>query len=73
MRVGVYLLMGSGLGFIGLGIQPPLSELGALLASGKEYYQSAWWLFAFPTFFICFTVLTLNLFGEGLRDKYNHL
>jgi ABC-type dipeptide/oligopeptide/nickel transport system permease subunit len=70
MRMGIYLLMGSGLGFIGLGIQPPLSELGALLASGKEYYQTAWWLYTFPAAFIFSTVLGFNLLGEGLRDCY---
>jgi ABC-type dipeptide/oligopeptide/nickel transport system permease subunit len=70
MRMGTYLLMGSGLGFIGLGIQPPLSELGALLASGKEFYQTAWWLYTFPAAFIFLSVLCFNLLGEGLRDFY---
>lgn len=70
MRMGTFLLMGSSLGFIGLGVQPPLSELGALLASGKEYYQTAWWLFAFPATIIVWTVLGFNLLGEGLRDNY---
>lgn len=72
MRIGIYLLMGSGLGFIGLGIQPPLSEIGALMAYGKEYFQTAWWLFTFPAIYIFLTVLALNLTGEGLRDRYSH-
>lgn len=68
MRMGTFLLMGSGLSFIGLGVQPPQAELGALLASGKEYYLIAWWLAAFPGLAIILTVLGFNLLGEGLRD-----
>jgi ABC-type dipeptide/oligopeptide/nickel transport system permease subunit len=69
MRVGIFLLMGSGLSFIGLGAQPPQSELGALLACGKEYYASAWWTAVFPGISIVLTVLSFNLLGEGLRDR----
>jgi ABC-type dipeptide/oligopeptide/nickel transport system permease subunit len=69
MRLGIFLLMGSGLSFIGLGVRPPQVELGALLASGKEYFQTAKWLITFPGLAIVFTVLGLNLVGEGLRDR----
>lgn len=71
MRMGTFLLMGSGLGFIGLGIKPPAAELGALLASGKDYYQTAWWLFAFPGAVMALAVLGLNVLGEGLRDRFD--
>ncbi|HMN11403.1 MAG TPA: ABC transporter permease [Bellilinea sp.] len=73
MRVGLYLLMSSGLGFIGLGIQPPTAELGALVASGKEYFQTSWWLLAIPLLSIFIPVLALNLFSEGLRDVQDDL
>lgn len=70
MRIGIFLLAGSGLSFIGLGAQPPQPEWGALLASGKDYYQQAWWLGVFPALAIMLTVLGFNLFGDGLRDFY---
>lgn len=70
IRVGTYLLAGTGLSFIGLGAQPPQPEWGALLASGKDYLQQAWWLIAFPSLAIMLTVLGFNLFGDGLRDFY---
>lgn len=69
LRVGIFLLMGSGLSFIGLGVKPPQVELGALLASGKEYYQTAQWLVVFPAGAILLIVLGFNLLGEGLRDR----
>lgn len=70
MRMGTFLLMGSSLSFIGLGVQAPQAELGALLAAGKEYYDTAWWLIAYPGLCILLTVLGFNLFGEGLRDQF---
>lgn len=70
IRVGTFLLAGSGLSFIGLGAQPPQPEWGALLASGKDYLSQAWWLIVFPSLAIMLTVLGFNLFGDGLRDYY---
>lgn len=69
MRVGILLLMASGLSFIGLGVQPPQVELGALLAAGKDYFGLAWWMIAFPGAAMLLAVMGLNLFGEGLRDR----
>lgn len=69
-RVGTYLMAASGLGFLGLGAQPPQPEWGALLASGKDYFQQAWWLGLFPALAITLTVLGFNLLGDGLRDTY---
>lgn len=70
LRIGTYLLAGSGLSFIGLGAQPPLPEWGTLLAAGKDYFQQAWWLGFFPGLAILCTVLGFNLLGDGLRDKF---
>ncbi len=69
LRLAIFLLMGSGLSFIGLGVKPPQVELGALLAQGKEYTQSAYWLVLFPGCAIILTAVGFNLFGEGLRDQ----
>jgi len=70
MRIGTYLLAGSGLSFIGLGAQPPQPEWGTLLAAGKDYFQQAWWLGFFPGLAILCTVLGFNLLGDGLRDMF---
>jgi dipeptide transport system permease protein len=58
----------AGLGFLGLGAQPPTPEWGTMLAGALQYYQRAWWVLAFPGLFILVTVLAFNLFGDGLRD-----
>lgn len=67
-RLGTMLLTGSSLSFIGLGAQPPLPEWGALLATGRNYLDSAWWLGVFPGLATTMTVVGLNLLGDGLRD-----
>ncbi|WP_196161659.1 dipeptide ABC transporter permease DppC [Reinekea sp. G2M2-21] len=56
------------LGFLGLGAQPPLPEWGTMLATAKEFIQSAWWVVTFPGLMILTTVLAFNLMGDGLRD-----
>jgi peptide/nickel transport system permease protein len=68
MRLGMALLTGSSLSFIGLGAQPPLPEWGTLLAAGRSYFEVAWWLAAFPGLAVTLTVVGLNLLGDGLRD-----
>jgi len=56
------------LGFLGLGAQPPLPEWGSMLATAREFIQSAWWVVTFPGLVILLTVLAFNLMGDGLRD-----
>lgn len=56
------------LGFLGLGAQPPLPEWGSMLATAREFIQSAWWVVTFPGLVILSTVLAFNLMGDGLRD-----
>jgi ABC-type dipeptide/oligopeptide/nickel transport system permease subunit len=68
MRLGTFLLAGGSLSFIGLGAQAPQPEWGALLAEGRDYYASAWWMFVFPLLAVSVTVMGYNLFGDGLRD-----
>lgn len=68
MRLGTALLTGSSLSFIGLGAQPPMPEWGSLLAEGRNYLDSAWWLGLFPGLAVTITVVGLNLTGDGLRD-----
>lgn len=62
------ILSTAGLSFIGLGIQPPAPEWGAMLAGGRQYLRYAWHVTAFPGIAIMLTILSLNLLGDGLRD-----
>jgi ABC-type dipeptide/oligopeptide/nickel transport system permease subunit len=68
LRLGMVLLAGGSLSFIGLGAQPPQPEWGALLATGRDYMGTAWWLALFPGLAITATVMGFNLLGDGLRD-----
>jgi len=58
----------SGLSFIGLGVQPPNPEWGAMLSSGRAYIRDAWHVTAFPGIAIVLTIIALTLVGDGLRD-----
>lgn len=62
------ILDAAALGFLGLGVQPPSAEWGAMLASARDYIESAWWIVTMPGLAILITVLAINLFGDGLRD-----
>jgi dipeptide transport system permease protein len=62
------VLTAAGLGFLGLGAQPPTPEWGSMLASALEFIQSAWWVVTFPGLAILISVLAFNLMGDGLRD-----
>jgi peptide/nickel transport system permease protein len=68
LGVGSAILTESGLSFLGLGVQPPAPSWGQMLTAGKDYIYFAWWLSLFPGLAILLTVLSFNLFGEGLRD-----
>ena len=56
------------LSFLGVGVQPPMPSWGAMLAQGREYLTTMWWLGVFPGIAIVLAVLGANLFGDGLRD-----
>jgi peptide/nickel transport system permease protein len=65
------VLVGAGLGFLGLGVAPPLAEWGQMLAEGRGYLRSAPFISVFPGLAIIFLVLGLNLLGDGLRDTFD--
>jgi len=58
----------SGLGFIGLGVQPPTPEWGSMLASGRAFIRDAWHITTLPGLAIVLTIIALTLVGDGLRD-----
>ncbi len=62
------ILEAAGLGFLGLGAQPPTPEWGAMLADTRDLMMSHPWVMAFPGLSILTTVLAINLMGDGLRD-----
>jgi peptide/nickel transport system permease protein len=62
------IVIESALSFLGLGVQPPTPTWGGMLADGRVYITTAWWLATFPGLAILMTVLGINLFGDGLRD-----
>jgi dipeptide transport system permease protein len=62
------ILEAAGLGFLGLGAQPPSPEWGAMLADSREFIQAAPWIVALPGLAILITVLAINVMGDGLRD-----
>jgi len=58
--------------FLGLGVQPPTASWGNMLTSAQSFIQrGAWWMWIFPSLFIVFTILCINLLGDGLRDAFD--
>jgi peptide/nickel transport system permease protein len=62
------ILIAAGLGFLGLGAQPPIPEWGAMISAGREQIFDQWWVATFPGLAICVVALGFNLLGDGLRD-----
>jgi peptide/nickel transport system permease protein len=68
LQMGTIILIIAGMSFLGLGIQPPNPEWGAMLNAGKNYFQRAPQLMIYPGVMISLTVMGFNLLGDGLRD-----
>ena len=62
------ILTAAGLGFLGLGAQPPLPEWGAMISTGRQFILDQWWVAAMPGLAIFIVSLGFNLLGDGLRD-----
>jgi peptide/nickel transport system permease protein len=62
------ILTAAGLGFLGLGAQPPAPEWGAMISTGRQYVLDHWWVAAMPGLAIVVVSLGFNLLGDGLRD-----
>ncbi len=69
LNVANNILLESSLTFLGLGVDPTIPSWGGMLAEGRTYLQSAWWVSVFPGLAILLTVLGLNLLGDWLRDQ----
>jgi peptide/nickel transport system permease protein len=68
LNMATVILTAAGLGFLGLGAQPPMPEWGAMIATGRRYMLDSWWLVTFPGVSILSVSLAFNLLGDGLRD-----
>jgi peptide/nickel transport system permease protein len=65
------IVLGSSLGFLGLGVQPPTPEWGAMIAEGQTYLSSAWWISVFPGLAVCSLAMGLSLIADGLARLLN--
>jgi peptide/nickel transport system permease protein len=68
LRIGFMIVTEASLSFLGLGIQPPTPAWGSMVADGRNHLLNAWWVSTMPGLAIVGLVLSINLFGEGLRD-----
>ena len=62
------ILTAAGLGFLGLGVQPPMPEWGLMISSGRKFLFEQWWVATMPGLAIFIVSLGFNLLGDGLRD-----
>ena len=66
--MGAIILIAAGLGFLGLGAQPPSPEWGLMVSDGRNYLVDQWWVSTLPGTAILIVVLGFNLVGDGFRD-----
>ena len=65
------ILFEGGLSFLGLGVQPPMPSWGSILSVGRNYISSAWWIVTLPGICLFVVVLSINVLGDFLRDKFD--
>jgi peptide/nickel transport system permease protein len=65
------ILLEAALSFLGVGVQPPKSSWGQMLADSAQIFDTAWWYFMFPGLALLLTVLAFNLLGDGMQDALN--
>lgn len=68
LNIGTTILVAAGLGFLGLGVQPPTPSWGQMIADGQAYLTTAWWMSVFPGLAIAIVVIAFNFLGDQLRD-----
>ncbi|MCI0901348.1 MAG: ABC transporter permease subunit [Chloroflexi bacterium] len=69
LQVGIVILLESVLSFLGAGVPPPTAAWGSMVSDGRDRLAGFWWIATFPGLAIMLTVMSLNLFGDWLRDK----
>ena len=68
LDMGTIILTAAGLGFLGLGAQPPVPEWGLMVSDGRQFIVDQWWVSTLPGFAILVVVMGFNLLGDGFRD-----
>ncbi len=68
LDMGWVILIAANLSFVGLAAQPPIPDLGSMVALGSKYIPEQWWIAVFPAITIMFIILGFNLLGDGLSD-----
>ncbi|MDJ0816364.1 MAG: ABC transporter permease [Desulfobacterales bacterium] len=68
LDMGTIILTAAGLGFLGLGAQPPTPEWGLMVSDGRQFLVDQWWVSTLPGFAILVIVMGFNLMGDGFRD-----
>jgi peptide/nickel transport system permease protein len=68
LDMGTIILTAAGLGFLGLGAQPPMPEWGLMVADGRQFLVDQWWVSTLPGLAILVIVMGFNLLGDGIRD-----
>ena len=69
LQVGFLIIVESSLSFLGAGVPPPTPAWGSMVASGRDYIVSAWWVSAIPGVAIMLLVIAFNMLGDWLRDR----
>lgn len=69
LQVGFLIIVESSLSFLGAGVPPPTPAWGSMVASGRDYIVSAWWVSAIPGIAIMLLVIAFNMLGDWLRDR----
>jgi peptide/nickel transport system permease protein len=68
LDMGTIILTAAGLGFLGLGAQPPVPEWGLMVSDGRQFLVDQWWVSTLPGIAILIVVMGFNLMGDGIRD-----
>ena len=71
LRIGQLILAEASLSFLGAGVPPPTPVWGALVAEGRDYLNSAWWVSIWPSLGIFLVVMSLNFLGDWFRDRFD--
>ena len=69
LEIGIVILLESTLSFLGAGVPPPTPAWGSMVSDGRDRLAVAWWISTMPGLAIMLTVLSMNLFGDWLRDR----
>ena len=68
LLIPVSIVSEAALSYLGVGVQPPTADWGAMIAGAQSYYQQAWWFLTFPSVALILTTLAFNILGDGIRD-----